>query len=53
MLDVMDTDKIAEATDLIDKAIEEISGQSVTDTSTMIDLLLDVRLAISPREVMA
>jgi len=50
MLDIMDVDKIAEAKHLIDEAIEQIAGQSIVDTSTMVDLLLDIRLAISPRE---
>lgn len=49
MLDIMDSDKIDEATRLIDAAIDEIRNQRIVDTNTMVDLLLDIRLAISPR----
>lgn len=37
----MDTNK---ATDLVDKAIKEISGRDLVSSSEMTDLLLDIRL---------
>jgi len=37
---------IKQITDLVDKAINEISGREIVSTAEMTDLLLDIRLHI-------
>lgn len=42
----MKTETIKQITDLVDKAINDISGREIVSTSEMTDLLLDIRLHI-------
>ena len=42
----MKTETIKQITDLVDKAINEISGRAIVSTAEMTDLLLDIRLHI-------
>ena len=42
----MNSETIKQITDLVDKAINEISGRKLVSTQEMTDLLLDIRLHI-------
>ena len=42
----MNKETIKLVTDLVDKALNEISGRDIVSTSEMTDLLLDIRLHI-------
>jgi hypothetical protein len=42
----MNKETIKVVTDLVDKALNEISGREIVSTSEMTDLLLDIRLHI-------
>lgn len=42
----MKTETIKQITDLVDKALNEISSREIVSTAEMTDLLLDIRLHI-------
>ena len=42
----MNSETIKQITDLVDKALNEISGREIVSTAEMTDLLLDIRLHI-------
>jgi hypothetical protein len=42
----MNSSTVKQITDLVDKAINEISGRKLISTDEMTDLLLDIRLHI-------
>jgi hypothetical protein len=42
----MNKETINQITDLVDKALNEISGRAIVSTAEMTDLLLDIRLHI-------
>lgn len=42
----MNSETIKQITDLVDKAINDISGRKLVSTDEMTDLLLDIRLHI-------
>jgi hypothetical protein len=45
--------ELANATELVDKAIQKIAGQSLVSSSEMTDLLLDIRLCLMSCETPA
>jgi hypothetical protein len=48
----MNAETIKQVTDLVDKALNEISGREIVSTAEMTDLLLDIRLHIMMDEEM-
>jgi hypothetical protein len=48
----MKAETIKQVTDLVDKALNEISGREIVSTAEMTDLLLDIRLHIMMDEEM-
>ena len=45
--------ELANATELVDSAIQKIAGQSLVSSSEMTDLLLDIRLCLMSCETPA
>lgn len=45
--------EITNATELVDKAIQKIAGQSLVSSAEMTDLLLDIRLCLMSCETPA